>query len=118
MKNLSDDIKERLLDLTNESKDSNLQHLIYVFAGYRATILNDEDPNPYSSGSARALSTDVGIALAKEDLAKMPEKFSIAEFKAYINKKCDSFGDVIHFLNAKNIREANEPEEIEKTDEE
>lgn len=40
------------------------------------------------------------------------EKFTVAEFKKYV-ESCDSFGDVHHFLNAKNIRKANEPKEEE-----
>ena len=34
-------------------------------------------------------------------------KFTIEEIRNYINSK-DSLGDVAYFLNAKNIREANE----------
>jgi hypothetical protein len=38
------------------------------------------------------------------------EKFTIAEFKKYIESQ-DSFGDVHYYLNAENIRKANEPKE-------
>jgi hypothetical protein len=48
----------------------------------------------------------------------MEEKFTIAEFRNYIHKKCNSFGDVSHFLTAENIRKANEPEEEEIVEEE
>ena len=36
----------------------------------------------------------------------MEEKFTIEEFKNYVASK-DSFGDVMYYLSAKNIREAN-----------
>jgi len=110
--NFVDDIKKYHQDSTC-SLDSNNQHLIYLIAGYRAFVTNDEELRPYSPGSARQVSFEEGIKMAKADLAKLPEKFTIQEFKNYINKKCDSFGDVTHFLKVKNIREANEPEEIE-----
>jgi hypothetical protein len=50
------------------SDDSNLQHMMHMFAGYRAVITNDEEINPYSPGSARAVSYDAGRKLAEEDL--------------------------------------------------
>lgn len=46
----------------------------------------------------------------------MEEKFTVAEFKKYIQSQ-DSFGDVMYFCTAENIRKANLPKE-ETTDEE
>jgi hypothetical protein len=50
------------------SADNNLQHMMYMFAGYRTFIVNDEDQHPYSSGSARDISFQIGRKLAIEDL--------------------------------------------------
>ena len=112
MKNFAEDI---IKNHTNPScsDDINLQHLIHLLAGYRAFIKKDKELQPYAPDTARQFSFDHGVAMAKEDSANMPEKFSIQEFKNYINKKYDSYGDVSHFLKAENIREANEPENIE-----
>ena len=109
--NFADDIKKYHQDPTC-SVDSNLQHLIHLIAGYRAFITNDEELRPYSPGSARQVSFEEGIKMAKADLALSPEKFSIQEFKNYLKKR-DSFGDAYSFLSAKKIREANESEETE-----
>jgi hypothetical protein len=47
---------------------SNTLHLIHVLAGYRALIMEDEELQPYSPGSARQYSFDVGVKMAKEEL--------------------------------------------------
>jgi hypothetical protein len=96
--------------------DSNKQHLIHLLAGYRAFVTNDEETRPYAPGSARQVSFEEGIKMAKADLAKLPEKFTIQEFKTYL-KKSESFGDAYHFLTAKKVREANAPEEINEDEE-
>jgi hypothetical protein len=44
----------------------------------------------------------------------MEEKFTVEEIKNYI-KSQDSLGDVMYFLNAENIRKANEVEIDEKS---
>lgn len=46
----------------------------------------------------------------------MEEKFTIAEFKKYIESQ-NSFGDVHYFLTAENIRKANLPPEKEDDEE-
>ena len=113
--NFADDIKKYHQDSTC-SLDTNNQHLIYLLAGYRAFLTNDEELRPYAPGSARQVSFEEGIKMAKTDIASLPEKFSIEEFKKYVKKR-DSFGDVYYYLSAKKVREANEPE-IEETNEE
>lgn len=45
------------------------------------------------------------------------EKFTVAEFKKYIQSQ-PSFGDVFYYCTAENIKKANIPEEKENTDEE
>ena len=54
------------------SKDSNLQHFIYIIEGYRTQILLSRgfnvDSKPYSSGSARDISFQIGMDIAKHDL--------------------------------------------------
>jgi hypothetical protein len=111
MKDFVKDIKEKHQE-PSCSADNNLQHLIYLLAGYRAFITNDEELQPYSPGSARQISFKEGIAMAKEDIASLPEKFTIQEIKNYLKKR-DSLGDAYHYLNAKKIREANESEKNE-----
>jgi hypothetical protein len=111
MKDFVKDIKENHQD-PSCSADNNLQHLIYLLAGDRAFITKADELRPYSPGSARQVSFEEGIEMAKEDIASQPEKFTIQEFKNYLKKR-DSFGDAYHYLNAKKIREANEPEENE-----
>lgn len=62
-----------VLDLIKEQfaaagPDANLQHLLYMFEGYRARVLAGKHVhNPYADGSARALSWTVGFEMANED---------------------------------------------------
>lgn len=48
--------------------DANLQHMLYLFEGYRARVLNSESRCPYSPGSAREWSWCLGWMHASEDL--------------------------------------------------
>ena len=43
------------------------------------------------------------------------ERFTISEIKKYLESQ-DSLGDIYYYLNADNIREANEPDEEEEED--
>ncbi len=43
----------------------------------------------------------------------MEEKFTVAEFKKYIQSQ-DSFGDVMYFCTAENIKKANLPDDDEQ----
>ena len=64
-----DSLKQLRCFLDNTcSKDSNLQHILHVFEGYRETILGEPDC-PYSPDSAREFSWSLGSQLAKEDLS-------------------------------------------------
>lgn len=48
---------------------SNLQHMMYMFEGYRAAaMLDDIDNNPYSPGSARGDSWEEGFKQAEIDM--------------------------------------------------
>lgn len=53
---------------TECSADSNLQHLLRVFQGYRDYHRGEScDGNPYSPGGAAAYSWDQGLELARAD---------------------------------------------------
>jgi ribosome modulation factor len=49
--------------------DSNYQHLLHVFEGYRARLTEKGHDCPYSPGSARASSWNLGWNRAKNDVA-------------------------------------------------
>lgn len=51
--------------------DANFQHLRYMFEGYRAHTLRDEEDHPYPRGSARDTSWCCGKKLAHKDLARI-----------------------------------------------
>lgn len=57
---------------TTVSADSNLQHVLYVFEGYRSMMLNHpfEPVSEYSPGAARDVSFRAGVKLAMKDLVK------------------------------------------------
>lgn len=54
---------ESLLD-PKYSNSLNLKHIMHVFEGYSS---REEDSNPYSTGSARHESWELGLKLRKED---------------------------------------------------
>lgn len=56
-------------DDTTCSDDARLQHLKHFFLGYRAQMTNDEETQPFSPGSARDISWQMGVAQAKKDMA-------------------------------------------------
>lgn len=49
--------------------DSAIQHLAHLLEGYRERILSEKPESPYSPGSARRYSWDVGVTMAERDLA-------------------------------------------------
>lgn len=55
------------LDATCDA-DDNLQHILYMFAGYRAGVTDDEETQPYSPGSARDASWQHGRQIAITDM--------------------------------------------------
>lgn len=72
-------IKEikNLIDIdVNGDNISNIHHLMYTFEGYRSIILHKQQPqegydcNPYSPGSARACSWEIGAEMVKRDITQ------------------------------------------------
>ena len=47
--------------------DANLQHLRYMFEGYRKRIWGEHHDRVYSPGSAKDVSYKMGVELAKKD---------------------------------------------------
>lgn len=54
------------------SGDANAQHLLYLLEGYRAAVLlGDIGNNPYSPGSARSNSWEIGFKQAEIDIVTL-----------------------------------------------
>jgi len=62
-----DDLKAHIIG--NVSDDAKCQHMMYMFAGYRAYIIGDYT-HPYSPRSARQDSFEIGVNMAMCDKLK------------------------------------------------
>ncbi len=102
----SEGIKEQIDNTCHP--DSNLQHMRYMFEGYRAFVLNangvEVDTRPYSPYGARAVSYECGWRLAEKDdaliIKTIPTMFNFREYRHNANMTLRNVEEATGISNA------------------